>query len=222
MSEPTYTDRRTEPKTIKSVEGGTLTFTDGWCFGGVPREVLPVLRPGGEFLLESRGISLVTGMATFHYGDSGEPVINHWLWHKSDAELAREHTEMVASQQGEHEARLDIHREDWARREALLPEPLRRRLERFRATGGDYFEREGWAYELIVCELAVLYAASGQTESAEVRAYDERAGCSGNQHGYACALSTLLTGEPADDEKIVNANAAITPFTGDPDYSRGP
>lgn len=214
-----FTDRDVEVKVIDRIDGTTLRFSDGWCFGGVPADVLPRLMVGIEYLQETRGFSLVTGMATCYRTRSGEPVVAEWLWHKTDADLDREHAKMIARFAAEREETLRQNQEDWLRREALLPLSLRRRLDRFHANGGHSFKTDGWGYELTVCELAVLYAASKQEESAAIKQYAREHGTSGNQHDYAKALSRYLTDDPADEDAVANSVSALSPITGDADYS---
>lgn len=216
----TYTDRHIEAVTVTKVEdGGVVTWDNGWTFGGTPSEHHHRLVVGAEFIVETRQFSLVTGMATMFRDKRGNPVVDEWLWHKSDADLAREHAEMVARHNRERETNLAEHRDDWTRREAALPSPLRRRLERYRANGGHTFDRDGWGYELVVCELAVLYAASAQEDTDAVMDYARINGTSGNQHDYAKALSRLLTDDVADQDAAANSVSALSPITGDPDYS---
>lgn len=218
MSE--YTDRAIEVVTIEAVsDGGTVRWTNGWSFGGVPPEHHSLLVVGAEFLSESIRMTQVTGMATIYRTAAGEPVVNEWLWHKTDADLEREHAEMVAGFKKRREDDWLANREDWTRREALLPHPLRRRLERFRANGGHNFETDGWGYELTVCELAVLYAKSGGEDDMAVNDYAKKFGTSGNQHDCAKWLSRSLTSDLGDQDAIANAPSALTPLTGDADYS---
>lgn len=57
----------------------------------------------------------------------------------------------------------------------------------------------GWGYELIVCELAVMYAAMGPqildktpstiTDTPEISAFADAHGTSGAQHSFALALA---------------------------------
>lgn len=218
MSE--YSDRDIEVVEVKSVsEGGTVTWTNGWSFGGIPKEHHHLLVVGARFLSESIKLTQVTGMATMYETRAGEPVVDQWLWHKTDAELDAAHTEMVAGFQRDREASWAANREDWTRREALLPHPLRRRLERFRANGGHGFETDGWGYELTVCELAVMYAKASGEDSDEINAYASGHGTSGNQHDAAKWLSRNLTSDIGDQDAIANAPSALTPLTGDADYS---
>jgi hypothetical protein len=216
-----YTGRGIEAVEIRTVhdDGQTVTWTNGWSFGGIPPEHHHLLTVGAEFLLETQGFSTITGMATMFRTRAGEPVVDQWLWHKTDADLDREHAEMVAGFRRKRETQWATHQDAWRRREEALPSPLRRRLDRFRSNGGHDFEIEGWGYELIVCELAVLYAKSDQADSDEVMAYSSNEGTSGNQHDMAKALSRLLTDDVENQDAIANAPSALAPLTGDLDYS---
>jgi hypothetical protein len=217
-----YTDRDVDLVVIESIEGSALHFDNGWSFGGVPPEVLPLLTVGGEYLQETHRLSLVTGMATCYRTRSGDPVVGQWLWHKTDADLDRELAEMLAESQARYEAVLAENRSDWSRREAALPLSLRRRLERFRANGGHGFDVNGWGYELVICELAVLYAESHQADTEAIEKYASLNGTSGNQHDYAKALSRHLNDDPTDQDIVANSVSALAPLTGDADYSSTP
>lgn len=219
--ERAYTGRSIEPVVIAKVhdDGQTVTWTNGWSFWGIPVEHRAHLAEGAEFLFETVQFSTATGMATMYRTRAGEPVVDEWLWHKTDAALEREHAEMVAGFAAEREASLRANQDDWLRREALLPLSLRRRLDRFHANGGHEFKASGWGYELTVCELAVLYAASEQLDSEAVDEYARKHGTSGNQHDYAKALSRHLTDDPADEDVVANSVSALSPITGDADYS---
>jgi hypothetical protein len=205
-----YTNRSQKVVQIEKIEDGAISWDDGWTFGGVPKDVLPQLRVGDYYVMETRNFSMVVGLAVYKAGD---PV---WLWRKTDAQLDQEHKEMVERHQQERQKRLEANREDWTRREAALPEPLRARLQRFRDSGGD-FDAEGWGYELVICELAVLYADSNQEDSEAVMEFARREGTSGNQHDFAKALSRELAQGHRD--VIANSVSALSPITGDPDYS---
>jgi hypothetical protein len=213
-----YTDRAQKVVQIEKIENGIVHWDDGWVFGGVPEDVLPLLAVGDMYIMETRdhprhrghrNFSMVVGMAT----NTPDPV---WLWRKTDEQLDQEHKEMVSGFQRRRQEELDKHREDWTKREAALPEPLRARLQRFRDSGGD-FDRDGWGYELVICELAVLYHYSNQEDTEDIKAYARREGTSGNQHDYAKALSRELAQGHLD--VVANSVSALSPITGDPDYS---
>lgn len=217
MSDPTYTQRHLDVAAVKSLDDG-VHFVSGWSFGP-PEEHKALFELWGEYLIETGRGNQITGAATIRRTPDGL-LVDQWLWHKSDQELEREHAEWVADLNRRREETLEAHREDWARREQELPGALRRRLERFRANGGHEFDREGWGYELVICELAVLYAASGQVDDDNVTKYSRREGTSGNQHDFAKALSRGLgTDDPADEDAVANSVSALSPITGDADYS---
>jgi hypothetical protein len=218
MNDATYTDRHIEIVTINRVhgDGRTVTWDNGWSFGGIPAQHRGHVVVGATFAVETIRLTQVTGLATLDANGG----IGKWLWHKTDDDLAREHAEMVAGFQREREEQWEAHREAWTEREARLPLTLRRRLERFRANGGHDFETNGWGYELVISELAVLYAASGQEDTADVMAYANEHGTSGNQHDMAKVLSRGLTNDPADQDAVANAPSGRSPLTGDFDYSK--
>ena len=209
--------RHREVVTIEKIDGRTITADQGWSYS-VPAEHIGRLAVGMRLTVETVLGSQVTGMAVVddndHFAD--------WLWLKTSAQLDREHDEKMEQQDRKWQEYLDANREDWQTREAALPSALRRRLERFRQNGGDGFDRDGWGYELIICELAVLYEGSDGEDSEEVMAYANENGTSGNQHGYAKMLARHLTDDPADQDAIANSVSALTPLTGDTDYSGAP
>ena len=212
MSETeTYDERPRHQEAITITERTDYSFgmSNGFHLGfaAIPEEHRDLFQVGAEFVIETRGMTTLTGIQ--HNGA--------WLFHKSDQDLAREHEEFVAQVKARDERIWEQYHESWARREAALPLPLRRRLERFRANGGHGFEVDGWAYELVASELAELYQASGGEDSDEVNEYAAEHGTSGNQHSFAKALARLLDEDP---RAAVDAVAALSPLTSDPDYSK--
>jgi hypothetical protein len=186
----------------------TLTWSNGWSFGGCPVEHASALTVGTEAEVETVRFSTVTGIR----------VAGRWLYRKSDQDLMAEHEAMVDRNNRDRQAQLDRNREVWQARQDALPSWLRTRLEYFHERGGEHFRRDGWGYELVVCELAALYAASPDaTETREIDEYALLNGTSGNQHDCAQALAQRFyrTGV------AVEFPAALTPITGDPDYSKG-
>ena len=219
MSIPTYTNRLLQVGVVTSLDGGGITF-GGWGFGATDEQAAMVSL-NETYFVETDRTNAITGMASARPLSGGGFELGRWLWHKSDQDLEGERSAFLERLNQEREQQWAENQEDWHRREALLPGPLKRRLERFRANGGHQFEIEGWGYELTVCELAVLYAASGGNDDAKVTEYGRLHGTSGNQHGFACALAGLLLEVPNDHtaDVIANAPSALTPLTGDPDYS---
>lgn len=227
----TFTQRYIEVITLKSVDEASVTATSGIGFG-VPEEVIPQLKAGQKYLLETEGFNTIGGLAEFYYSaDNNQPVVARWLFHRSDQEFRENHRKMVERFQQERLESYQKHREDWARREAALPQILRERLERFRRNSpGENigsFNVDGWGYELITSELAVLYMKSNVTDSDEVNEFAHIEGTSGNQHGFAKLLAKVMLRAEAMEDKarqeeeasIVQAPSALTPLTGNPDYS---
>lgn len=197
----TFTNRKIENWRIVSKTGNSVREAGGWNIG-LPEDVADKIIVGQEYQLEFRG-SRITGVL----------IDGQWVFHQTDAELERERQEFVDRIHREHEEQLVEHREEWATREQQLPNPLQARLHNFRQHGGHEFDRDGWMYELIVCELAQLYAASHYEDTPQINEYARKHGTSSNQHGYAKALARLLDTEP---EKVGTTVSALTPITGDP------
>lgn len=191
--------RRLEAVTVASLsENENYLFVDAKGSGfGCPLDRL-TRRPevGKDYEVETVNFSHVTGLRDT-YG---------WLFRKSDQDLEEDHRKMIEEFDRQDRERLAAQRADWTAREAALPEWARARLARFREAGGENFELKGWGYELVVCELAVLYAAG---DTAGVDALEEREGTSGNQHDCAEALAKHGDRLPA----------ALSPLTGSADYS---
>lgn len=201
----TYTQRYVEYVTVKSVEGG-VNFENGWGTAGTP-EVRARLKPGMVVGLEQRGSMIV-----------GWLVDDEWLMRKSDEDLDAERAAQAAEWAKQKQDHLDASREDWTKREAVLPDWIRARLEHFRATeeSPGSFDREGWGYELMIAELAVLYEASEGKDSPDIDAFDQREGCSGNQHGMAKALAKVHREDP--EYQMAGTVSALSPLTGKAGY----
>ncbi len=213
----TYSDRRIETIVVKEFDERGLTTTDGWGWGAsLAQPWADRIQPGSALEVEQRGTMLV-GMRF-----PGE----EWLYRKSDQDLEREHAEFVANFRRRNEETLEKFREDWTRREALLPEDLRARVARFREAGGHEFEVEGWGYELIICELVVLYRRAPLDEEGrlvdtdEVNEYARVHETSGNQHGVA-KLITIASAAPVGSEPGMapkDIPGGLTPLGASPDY----
>ena len=145
---PNYTGGRklTLYTVKKNTSDGEILTAEGTGFITKSKAVIDLLMPGQEFELETIGFSQITGVK----------IEGDWVDRKTDADLKREHEEMVAGFKEKNLKRLEQNREDWTRREAELPQWLRDRLEHFHATGKENFEIEGWGYELVACEIAAL------------------------------------------------------------------
>lgn len=180
---------------------------------GVPKsELTLILKPGDWVEVDTIQYSRIVGVRKLPDGD--------WLFRHTDEEIETQRQEFREKMDADHEALLEANRADWQRREDALPEWLKSRLKRFHDAAGHKFERDGWGYELIICELAVLFekygleAVSGPYDEmpAEVIAYDKNEGCSGNQHDCARALVK----HKEESERIP---AGLSPLTGSADYS---
>ena len=204
VTDSTYTNRRTEPWTIASKDRSSIGATSGWHVG-LPEPVAARVEVGQTYTVEFIGTQ-ITGIV----------IDGEWAFRKSDQDLERERQEFRERMNREHEELLLQHRDEWRRREKALPVPLRQRLIHFREKGGRTFDRDGWGYELVVCELAALYQASSGEDTEEIDAYGCENGTSGNQHDYAKALAKMLDSEP---EKVGQTVSALTPITGDPYYA---
>lgn len=138
-------------------------------------------------------------------------------WRKSDEDLDADHEAFSEQWKKEKHDRLEESRDEWTLREAALPQVLQDRLNNFRkkaAAVGNDFEVEGWGYELVVSELAAMYAEQGDPEgpyedTAEIVAYASKEGTSGNQHGFAKALARGLIRDP---EQVQESISALTPL----------
>lgn len=167
-------------------------------------------KPGLTYTLETRNLSVVTGCR----------IDGEWVWRRSDEWLDDDHRVTVAGLNAERAERLRDQREDWEAREAKLPTWLRSRIELFRHRAGERFDLDGWAYELAVAELAVLYDESGLAESAAVTAYGREHGTSGNQHEIARLLAGARRNDP--EWSAAGSVSALSPITGEPFYEENP
>lgn len=200
----TYTERREEEVVVESISTSGINF--GVWGGYAPgREIARQIQVGESLVVETRG-SQVTGLRR---GDV-------WIYHHSDEKLMEDHQRLLDSFAKRRRDMLEEHREDWERREAKLPSHLRERLENFRAKG-DNFDEDGWGYELVICELAEIYARNGGVDDDEINAYSDQEGTSGNQHDFAKVIAREMIRDGGLDPKQIIAG--IAPLTGSADYS---
>ena|SRR6266702_5905600 len=202
----TFTDRYLETQTVTAIELGedgsaAVTGSNGWT-AGAPAVVAARLSKGSEYDLETRGgpFGRICGWR----------VAGVWLDRKSDQRMDAEHAEMVAGFDRRRREELAEHRSEWIGREENLPGWLKERIHVFHERGGEQFELDGWGYELVVCELAALYADSGGQDSAAVMAFAEEQGTSGNQHDCAKALAR----RHGSGDSLAGTVAALSPLTG--------
>jgi len=206
----TYTDRRLEIVTITGLGGG-IHMSSGWTTGhrDALRDRLVV---GMEVGVETRNLSTITGWLL----PGGE-----WVDRKTDADLNREHEEMVAGFARQRREEMDKHRADWQARTDALPDWVRTRIESFREKSGEQFELDGWGYEMVIAELAVLYVEqdpdADEPADGPIMTYAREHGTSGNQHDFAKALARAHVDDPAFS--LAGTVSALSPITGSADYS---
>ena len=201
----TFTGRHEDETTVRKVSGGFVTGDNGWTFAP-PGEHLGRFKPGLTYTLETRNLSVVTGCR----------IDGEWVWRRSDEWLDDDHRAQIARLDSASAERLRNRREEWEAREAKLPAWLRSRIEHFRSVAGERFELDGWAYELTVAELAVLYDEAGLAESDAVTAYATEHGTSINQHDVARLLAAARRNDP--EWSAAGSVSAMSPITGEPFY----
>lgn len=211
-------ERRIRTITVEHFAENGLTTTDHWGWGPPPGDWHALVHQGDDFEVEEIG-SRIVGLRW--------PGSSDWLYRHSDEDLEAEHQRFIEARERRNREMLDANREDWTRREALLPRDLQERLAYFREKGGEHFELDGWGYELIVAELAVLYREAGfdkdgsLIESTAVNEYAEREGTSGNQHSVAKML--VITSSPPEGSEPglppKDFPAALMPLGETRDYS---
>jgi hypothetical protein len=184
---PTYTERTLQAQWVQSKGTGSITGTTGWT-AGAPAEVLEMLEVGDPYIVETMGFNTISGWL----------IKGRWYARKSDQDLQRSLDDFLTTTRRRHEECVAKNRDDWTRREAALPDWIAERMRSIRANSPE-FETEpmGWGYELIVCELAVLYAAIGPEiltaakiiDTPEIDAFADAEGTSGMQHQAAWAIA---------------------------------
>lgn len=206
----TYTNRIIQTETITKVHEGSVQI--GSWYTGPPDEVRPLLHDGQTVELEYRGHTGLGGRIV------GWRIDGEWVYRQSDEDLAQEHIDMVARHDREREELLEKNRENWTEREAALPEYIRLRLDYFREKAGkNHFEINGWGYELVICELVVLYLESNFTDTDVLMEFSRSHGSSGNQHDIAKALAKYLYEDRS--RTLYGTVAGLAPLTGSADYS---
>lgn len=200
----THYDRRTEDTVVISADPHDFMVDAGWSFSnrGLGLEV------GTRIRVETIRGSQVVGIMNLDTGT--------WYYRKTDEEIDIERQELLERIAAEQRADLDANRDDWQRRTDALPDWIKKRITYFQQSGGSTFELEGWGYELCVAELAVLYFDNMLDDDAPaIKEYARREGTTGNQHAMARALAaTHLEGH-----SLSGTVSALSPLTGDADYS---
>jgi len=214
-----FTKRTLTDYVIKRVDANTggsvaITSTNGTGWGNPPAPDNYLLQEGTEVVLETTNGSTLAGcyVVGVHTPDFASK--KGWLWRKSDEDLERSFQEWKAKWEQDKLDRVEKFRAEWEAREEKLPQVYKDRLNRFRAAAGkEEFEKEGWGYELLICELAVLYKASGGEDTDAVNNFAALYGTSGNQHGIAKLMSK-------HEDHIPEVPSAMAPLTGSADYAK--
>lgn len=203
MTDHTYTDRTIDHVTITDVDPIRHT---AWFDNTPPPDLAARLTVGADLDIESKATQIV-----------GWRFQGTWWDRKSDQDLEREREEQIAAFERKAAERLEANRDDWARRTAALPDWLEPRIRHFMDRGGDTFARDGWGYELVICELAALFEAPDFADTPAVSDYCRNEGITGNQHAMARALARAHHEEP--ERSLAGTVSALAPITGDQDYS---
>lgn len=201
-----YTKRKIEKISVRSIDGRDLTLSTGWgCYA--PENVAPLLSDGKEFFIEYYGFNTISGWL----------IDGTWYNHKSDEDFARDMEDLRRTFHNEKVWDLETHREDWKKRTDALPDWIRARIEHFKEVAGPKFDLDGWGYELVVAEMAVMFDENGLEEPENFSEYSIANGVSGNQYDMAKALAKLKSQQPEFD--FGNTVSALSPLTGSADYS---
>lgn len=197
---PAYTDRNLQAQWVQSKEISgeyhAIRGTSGWT-AGCPKEVFDLLEVGDPYVLETKGFNEISGWL----------VNGKWYDRRSDQDLQRARDSWLEESKRRQEEYVAKHREEWVVREAALPEWAGKRMKAIREKNPDFESQPmGWGYELIAMELAVLYAAMGESildkdyssieDTDEIKKFAEENGTSGNQHSFGLAYAkAYLRGE---------------------------
>lgn len=184
---PEYTKRSLAAYRVKSKHPSAISGEEGWI-SSASQEVLDLLEVGDPYILETRGTTV-----------TGYIIKGRWYDRKSDQEINRQLMEWKKSSKERHAKMVEENREDWTRREANLPDWLKKEMEEAREDPDFEMGFMGWGYILVICELAAMYAKMGEDilerdvftvdDTEEISQFARDNGTSGNQHGVALALA---------------------------------
>lgn len=227
MSE-TYTGRCLTEQTVRNIQGNAVNGSSGLT-AIAPPELSAILTPGDQYAIETLGSTF--GRIT------GWLFNGTWYGRKSDQQLNRERHQMVDDMIQRNYDEWLANRKDWNRRVRKLPKWAWVRINSFFISsartssmlGGrgmpSIFELNGLGYELVVCELAVLYdkaideigwSPDEDSEPGDVLEYAKKHGTTGNQHSVARALVRAHR----DGHSLAGTISALAPITGDTDYTK--
>jgi|SRR5580765_341736 len=215
VTEPTYTNRYVQQSVVGKIDGNAISDTDGWT-ANAPEELARIIKVGDPYEIEMVG-------GPFR-PISGWRFRGTWYRHDSDQEIQAERTRWEEERDREHREMLDEHRSEWIGRTEMLPGWLQERIQFFRERGGEYFELNGWGYELCIAELAVLYdkdpnfgpreTYTYSDEYEPITEYAKEHGTSGNQHD--CARALVLHHRAGNS--LAGTVGGLSPITGDAFY----
>lgn len=203
----------------------TVSAVDGLTFGGfkVPKGIAPP-QVGDPYRLYGVG-----------RGGLGAPVGGDLrgvaCWYKTTAEQDQEHAAMLASIQQKRQDDFNENCEKYQEQYEALPDPLKRRVDRYVANCPTEWWVDFGGYELYGLTAAVaiakLAAGSPDPENA-IKVFSELSWAekgelvpesvladSGNLHSYALRVaSTLVMDDPQRDLILEWDHGALTPLTG--------
>jgi hypothetical protein len=229
MTKDTVTDSSTEGHTERkltfqtvthiSQDGKAITGSDGWTMIA-PDEVAALLKVGSYFGLETKGFNEISG---WH-------IDGVWYARRSDNAIREDFELFLDNSKKRRLDALESNRPNWQAREAKLPTWIRERLEYFREQDKEEFEVEGWGYELVISELAVMYAKIGEQildktltdirplETTEITELADEQGTTGNQHAMALGLAKQHLLDP--ERSMSGTIGALAPLTGQTAYTK--
>lgn len=210
-----YKEDRVE--TVKPCEGGWEVAHDGWTLFVTSEQCQVEPKPGELMRCYGRGIG---------YTVRGVAIGGRTYRYKTEAEQEQAHQDYLAEQQRKKLDALERERPQRDREIAILPEPLRRRIERFQRTLPGW-RAEHEPYEIFVCQQAMLIAEGLKTLDAlrsfrglpfeqqkeKVPGLDD--GHSGNTFGMSCRLAYLLIDRP---DLLEKEHGALCGLVGCVDY----
>ncbi len=208
-------DPEREVTTVTKVEaidtGWSIKRADGWSLWVTNEQCAVAPKPGETMLCFGRGFGfgvrgVVIGGRVYRYL-TAEQDEKRW---KDEVDASRR------KRADDYEAK----RSDFDARVRALPEPLRVRVERFRALGGDEWRHEFEPYELFCCE----QAAALNADIADIRSWSRLSyaaqksawsrlddGHSGNTIGATVRLALTLREQP---ELVAKTHGALCPLVG--------
>lgn len=209
MTQQTYTNRKTVNVTITDVDP---VKHDAWFSNTPPPQLAAVVQVGDTVAIESTPNGRISGW--LHN--------NVWYNRLSDQQIEAEQQQFYNNFAAQQQTDLDANREDWQERTNALPEWVKCRLDFFEETAGEKYRLEGWGYELLIAELAVLLKQTAEAPNFFVKTSEQATQfcfnkqMSDNQVKVAEALARHHHSKP--DDSLAGTVSAFTPLTGEPYY----